>query len=152
MLGKPYNKARHNRTASCAGLAPSSLACACERYMPMNLKIITLILALILSGSTYGCAVPKVIEDGSVSIAPDKDISSGMYHIRVPGEYKGSQIEFLILSASDGTNEISMPLSIKSKNGVTGSHFYISSQWVNIRVSANYKGMQCTSLVAKLSM
>lgn len=120
--------------------------------MHMKLKVIVLILAIFLPGLAYSCAVPKIIEDGSVSIVPDEDVSSGMYHVRVPAEYKGSQIEFLILSASDGSNEISMPLSIKSKNSVTGSHFYMSSQWVNIRVSANYKGMQCTSLVAKLSM
>jgi hypothetical protein len=29
---KTHNKARNNRTASCAGLAHSSLACACGRY------------------------------------------------------------------------------------------------------------------------
>jgi len=29
---KMHNKARHNRTAGCAGLAHSSLACACGRY------------------------------------------------------------------------------------------------------------------------
>jgi hypothetical protein len=118
----------------------------------MNLKTITLIFSFILSGSAYGCVVPKIIENGSVSITPDKDISSGIYHIRVPGKYKGSQIEFLILSASDGSNEITMPVSIKSKNGVTGSYFYMSSQWVNIRVSASYEGILCTSLIAKLSM
>jgi hypothetical protein len=28
-----HNKARHNSTASCAGLAHSSLACACRRYI-----------------------------------------------------------------------------------------------------------------------
>jgi len=28
---KCYNKARHNCTASCAGLAHSSLACSCAR-------------------------------------------------------------------------------------------------------------------------
>lgn len=120
--------------------------------MPMNLKIITLIFSFILSGSAYGCVVPRIIENSSISITPDNDINSGMYHIRAPGKYKGSQIEFMILSASDGNNEITMPLSIKSKNGVTGSYFYMSSQWVNISVSVNYKGMQCTSLVAKLSM
>ncbi len=30
---KKHNKARHIRTASCAGLAHSSLACACGRYV-----------------------------------------------------------------------------------------------------------------------
>ncbi|GAB2895327.1 hypothetical protein ACCI51_04080 [Microbulbifer echini] len=118
----------------------------------MKLKVIALILATFLPGLAYSCAVPKIIEDGSVSIVPDEDVSSGMHHVRVPGEYKGAPIEFLILSASDGSNEISMPLSIKSKGGVTGSHFYMSSKWVNIRVSANYKGMQCSELIARLSM
>ncbi|MBV1928533.1 MAG: hypothetical protein KUG81_03370 [Gammaproteobacteria bacterium] len=123
-----------------------------RRYMPMKLKFIYIILALVLPSFTYGCAVPNIIEDGSVTITPDKDSSSGMYHVRVPGIYKGAQIEFLVLSVSNGSNEISLPLSIKSKGDVTGSHFYMSSQWVNIRISASYKDMQCTELVAKLSM
>ena len=83
------------------------------RYMPMNLKVITLILAFFIPSFAHSCAVPKIIEDGSVTIAPDEDASSGMYHVRVPGEYKGASIEFLILSASSGDKELSVPLSIK---------------------------------------
>ena len=118
----------------------------------MKLKIITLIFALVLPSFVYACVVPNIIEDGSVTIAPDDDLSSGIYHVRVPEEYKGAKIEFLILSVSKGNDEISLPLSIKTKGGITGSHFHITSQWANIRVSANYKGMQCTELVASLSM
>jgi hypothetical protein len=91
-----------------------------------------------------------------VKIIPDEDKASGMYHIRVPGEYKGKAIEFLILSASvksgDELHEISTSLIIKSKNGVTGSHFHMSSRWANIRISANYEDMPCTELVANLGM
>lgn len=122
----------------------------------MTLKIITLVLALVFSGSVYSCTVSKIIEDGSVKIYPDQDVESGMYHIRVPAEYKGSKLEFLILFVSiksgEETHELSLPLSVKSKNGVTGSHFYISSRWINIRVSANYEGKPCVELIAKLSM
>ena len=43
-----HNKARHSRTASCAGLAHSSLACACGRY-ESYMKIITSIVILMSS-------------------------------------------------------------------------------------------------------
>jgi hypothetical protein len=121
--------------------SPNLLRCCSWRYIPMNLKVFVLIFALALPSFTHACVVPNIIRDGGVIITRDEDASSGMYHVRVPAEYKGARIKFLILSASKGDDEISLPLSIKSKDGITGSYFYLSSHWVDIRVSANYKGM-----------
>lgn len=133
-----------------AGLANARLCY--RRYMPSMLRNLALIITLVSPVSVLACVVPNIIEDGSVTITPDEDADSGMYHVRIPGEYKGAPLEFLILTASSGDNEVSVPLSIKSKDGMFGSHFYLSSSWVNIRVSASYEGMLCTDLVAKLSM
>ena len=120
--------------------------------MPPMLRNLALIITLLSPVSVLACVVPHIIENAGVEINPDEDTDSGMYHVRAPGEYKGAPLEFLILTASSGDNEISVPLSIKSKDGVFGSHFHLSSSWVNIRVSASYEGMRCTDLVAKLSM
>jgi hypothetical protein len=124
--------------------------------MLMKFKFIVLIITLFASGFANSCSIPKIIDNGSVKIIPDGDKASGMYHVRVPNEYKGNAIEFLILSASvksgNELHEIAMSLSIKSKNGLTGSHFHMSSRWANIRIAANYKDMPCTELVANLGM
>ena len=125
-----------------------------KEHIALNMipRITLIILIIIASNFAYSCSVHNFIEDGSIKITPDKDKNSGMYHVRVPYKYNGNKIELLILSASmksgDEKNNISVPLSIKSKDGVTGSYFYMSSQWANIRISANYEHSPCTELVA----
>lgn len=118
----------------------------------MNLRVVALMLAFFLPGYTSACVVPNIIEDGSVTITQDKDSVPSNYQVEVPEEYNGAPIEYLILTASKGSDEITVPLFISSKDGATGSRFRMSSQWVNIRVSAHYQGLQCTELVSTLSM
>lgn len=114
--------------------------------------LLAILIIVFIQSNVYGCIRTVEIEDGSVTIEPDDDPSSGMYHVRAPAEYEGASLNFLILSAHDGKNEISVPLSIRSKAGVTGSHFHMSSKWVNVRVAASYEGKKCSELIAKLSM
>ena len=56
------------------------------------------------------------------------------------------------MKGSDSDKEISLPLAIKTKGGLTGSYFYMSANWLNIRVAANYGEDLCIKLVAKLGM
>jgi hypothetical protein len=53
-----HNKARHNSTASCAGLAHSSLACACRRYEREVMKFMKTFLFLALI-SLVACSINK---------------------------------------------------------------------------------------------
>lgn len=122
-----------------------------RRYMPMRILVFTL-LTLGIQAEAISCITPHEIYDGSVTIKLDDDPSSGIYHVRAPKEYEGKPIEYLVLSAKSEGNEIAVPLAIKSKNGKTGSYFYLSAKWLNVRVSANYEGSRCLSLVANLSM
>ena len=118
----------------------------------MSMKLFSFVSLLFLADYAFGCVTPNIIEDGTVTIMLDKDTSSGIYHVRVPEEYKGAPIKSLILSAHSGDNEISLPLSIKSNSKATGSFFYMSSQWLNVRVTASYKGIDGTELIATLDL
>jgi hypothetical protein len=56
------------------------------------------------------------------------------------------------MKGSEGGKEISLPLAIKTKGELTGSYFHMPTNWLNVRVAANYGEGLCTELVAKLSM
>lgn len=117
----------------------------------MKNLIFSLFLLLAWVGAS-ACVTIHEINDGSVTIKLDDDPSSGMYHVRVPPEHEGKPIEYLVLSATTESNEIAVPLALKSKDGITGSYFYLSSKWLSVRVLANYEGSKCSSLVAELNM
>ena len=75
-----------------------------------------------------------------------------MYHVRAPKIYNGMPLKLLTLTAqlkdNNGTHEIALPLAIKTKGSLTGSFFSMSSDWLSIRVAANYGENLCTELVA----
>ena len=126
------------------------------RYMHMKIKILLIILIACQSTFASECEQRVSISSEEVSITPDKDRSSGMYHIRVPREFQGNELKLLILSAESTEGKehlvISMPLAIKYKGNLTGSYFHMSSNWLKVRVAASYGKNLCTELVATLSM
>lgn len=109
---------------------------------------------LLSSGYLYAedCLNAKPLESSEVQIYPDSDKNSGMYHIRVPEKYKNLELKLLVLTAADGTKEISMPLAIKSKGSQTGSYFHMSPNWLKVLVTASYGNNLCLSLVSKSNM
>ena len=119
--------------------------------MPMKI-IASAVLSLTISGGVYACITHNEIDDGSVTIKEDEEPGSGIYRITAPSEWKGRFIDHLVLSATNGENDIRLPLAIEKENGVTVSYFYLPKKWLNISVSATYEGNRCSSLVAKLSM
>jgi hypothetical protein len=137
-----------------AGLV--SLAFAGKRYMLM--KLIAHLILLVFSSAIYAsdCAEPTSIESEAVTIKLDSDPASGMYHVRAPQKLNGMELRLLVLSAtmkgSEGGKGISLPLAIKTKGELTGSYFHMPTNWLNVRVAANYGEGLCTGLVAKLSM
>ena len=124
--------------------------------MPMKLIILVFLTVLYSGAYAEECVEPTSQESEAVTIAPDPDSASGMYHVRAPREFKGMELKLLVLSATmNGTEEgkeISLPLAIKTKGELTGSYFHMPTNWLNIRVAANYGKDLCTELVAKLSM
>lgn len=122
------------------------------------MKLIALAILIVFCSAIHAndCVEPTSIESEVVTIWPDADPSSGMYHVRAPQTLNGMELRLLVLSAtmkgSDSDKEISLPLAIKTKGGLTGSYFYMSANWLNIRVAANYGEDLCIKLVAKLGM
>lgn len=127
-----------------------------KRYMPM--KLITFIFLSMFCSvvSAEDCLEPFSQQHEAVTITPDSDPASGMYHVRVPREFDGMELRLLILSATmkeaKERKEISLPLAIKTRGELTGSFFYMSSNWLNVRVAAKYGEGLCTELVAEFSM
>lgn len=126
------------------------------RYMPMKLIILVFLTVFCSTAYAEECVEPTSQESEAVTIAPDPDPASGMYHVRAPREFKGMRLNLLVLSATmsgtEGRKEISLPLAIKTKGQLTGSYFYMPTDWLNIRVAANYGKDLCTELVAHFSM
>jgi len=122
------------------------------------MNLIAHLILIVFSSAIYAsdCAEPSSTESGAVTIRPDADPTSGMYHVRAPQKLNGMELRLLVLSATmkDSKNgkEISLPLSIKTKGELTGSYFHMPTNWLNIRVAASYGEDLCTELVAKLSM
>lgn len=98
-----------------------------KRYMPM--KLITFIFLSMFCSvvSAEDCLEPFSQQHEAVTITPDSDPASGMYHVRVPREFDGMELRLLILSATmkeaKERKEISLPLAIKTRGELTGSFF-----------------------------
>ena len=147
-----------NKSAQSARYAGGTLRCnaACAPgfncYMPMKLSLFTFLLILCNSAQANECPNPSSRISSNVTIKADEDSSSEMYHIRAPRIYNGMALKLLTLTAQlkdhDGTHEIALPLAIKTKGNQTGSFFSMSSDWLKIRVAANYGENLCTELVA----
>jgi hypothetical protein len=124
----------------------------------MPMKLIAHLILIVFSSAIYAsdCVKPSSTESRSVTINPDADSTSGMYHVRAPQELNGMELKLLVLSAtmkgSESGKEISVPLSIKTKGELTGSYFHMPANWLNVRVAASYGEDLCTELVASLSM
>lgn len=127
-----------------------------RRYMPMKLIVHLILIAFSSLAYASDCAENSSTESEAVTIQPDADPSSGMYHVSAPQIFNGMELRLLVLSAtmrgSETGKELSLPLSIKSKGGLTGSYFHMPTDWLNIRVAASYGEGLCTELVARLSM
>lgn len=127
-----------------------------KRYMPMRL-IIFIFLSVICSGVfAVDCPESAPSEHEAVTITPDSDPASGMYHVRAPREFDGMELKLLVLSATmkgaEEGKEISLPLAIKTRGELTGSYFHMPSNWLTVRIAANYGEGLCTELVAEFSM
>ena len=124
--------------------------------MPMKLIILVFLTVLYSGAYAEECIEPTSQESEAVTITPDPDSASGMYHVWAPREFKGMELKLLVLSATmNGTGEgkeISLPLAIKTKGEFTGSYFHMPTNWLNIQVAANYGKDLCAELVANFSM
>ena len=122
------------------------------------MKLIAHLILIVFSSAIYAsdCTEPSSTESDAVTIKPDADPASGMYHVRAPQKLSGMELRLLVLSAamkgSETGKEISLPLSIKTKGDLTGSYFHMPTNWLNVRVAASYGEDLCTELVAKFSM
>ena len=124
--------------------------------MPMKLITLIFLSAFCSAVSAGECSEPSSRQHEAVTITPDSDPASGVYHVRAPREFDGMELKLLVLSATmKGTEEgkeISLPLAIKTRGELTGSYFHMPSNWLNVRVAANYGEGVCTELVAESSM
>ena len=124
--------------------------------MPMKLLTCIFLSALCSGVSAGECLESSSRKHEAVTITLDSDPASGMYHVRAPREFDGMELKLLVLSATlKGTEEgkeISLPLAIKTRGELTGSYFHMPSNWLNVRVAANYVEGLCTELVTEFSM
>jgi hypothetical protein len=100
------------------------------------------------------CAEFSPSKHQAVTITPDSDPLSTMYHVRAPREVGGVELKLLILSATavgvEEGNQISLPLAIKTRGDLTGSYFHMPGNWLNVGVTASYGEELCTELVGEL--
>lgn len=95
-------------------------------------------------------------ESGELTITRDSDPATPMYHVRLPAIAQGLPLRHLSLSAwqkaNGETHELALPLQIKRKGAITGSYFYLSSDWIQIRVTGSYGEDMCVELSSELGM
>ena|GEM_PF-1666157 len=142
----------HNKNNKADGFQPPLLSA----LHAMRIAALLIFLSATHAALAEDCKNIAIPVSAKITIIPDVDTSSNMYHVRLPSTIGSDELHQLVFSAHEKVDgqlkEISLPLAIKTKGDQTGSYFYRSPGWLNIQVIGMYGKNLCTEITATLDM